>query len=529
MNSSWNHARLTLVRRASARAFVSLATLAIAADVGTACSSDNGSSGQGAGGSSGSKADAGESGGTKSTGGALSTGGGKATGGTSSGGATQTGGTSGGPESGGSVSDGGSKNGTGGSGGGTESGDSGTDSGSSGTAGTGGAPPTCGGLGQACCTSAASCSPAADLTCLNGASCSCVKKVVGNYVIRVDGAVLLEQSPSAGTVQSPVLVASTASPLTAAVDVAEGFANDTGGHGCAALSNGTVWCWRTAATGNSNGQLGNGTADTSGAILRATQVLKAANTPLTDVKAMAASNGPATCAVTNDNKLYCWGALTWVVNNGTFLSSAYAQPITTDGATVLTGVLQASIGSTDACAILKGTSANEVWCWGYNGGYGLGLGDTTNRRYPTNVPGVTNPTKVAVTETGYLNQNTTCVLDGSNVRCWGYNGNGQAGVANLNSPVMSPSLVKIQGGATFDGALDLAPGMTNFCTLHAGDALWCWGASYKEYATSYGAANVVGNAGNTGDYSQNEPHYLTSDGVYHLGTSSRTPTCGVLQ
>jgi alpha-tubulin suppressor-like RCC1 family protein len=332
----------------------------------------------------------------------------------------------------------------------------------------------------------------------------------------------------------PVLNANTATPLTGAVAVEEGPFTGKQGHGCAALSDGTVWCWRTNADGNSYGQLGNGTIDTSGGnpLFRATQVLTAANTPLTGIKDLAKSYGPATCAVTNDGKLYCWGALDWLVNNGAALTSAYAQVITIDGATPFTGIVQASIGDVVACALVNGASANEVWCWGYNATYSLGLGDTVNRRYPTKVPGFVNPTKVAVASANYLQHgDASCVIDGSNVRCWGYNGDGGVGIGSTTPAyVTSPMLVKLQDGTTpFDGAVDLVPGYSGFCALRTGDAIWCWGSHYQLYPSNYGATNVVVTAGDDAGYAMYNPRYLTSDGVYHMGTKSRTPNCGGLQ
>src|SRR4029077_8539698 len=109
---------------------------------------------------------------------------------------------------------------------------------------------------------------------------------------------------------------------------------------CAVIAGGTVSCWQEDATnGNTYGQLGDGDKNPI-AVYRAVPVLKAANTPLTNVVSLAAgSNSNATCAITNDQKLWCWGDVTWIVNGGTQDYSPYAQMITTDGMSPLTGVL----------------------------------------------------------------------------------------------------------------------------------------------------------------------------------------------
>jgi hypothetical protein len=385
-------------------------------------------------------------------------------------------------------------------------------SGGSGAGGAGGM--ACGDVGEACCTNN-TCS--GSNTCLSGGVCSCATSLFGTYILRTDGAAI-KVSASA---QTPVLDATTGQPLTGIVDIQDGYT-----HGCAALSGGTVSCWRTAATtGNLYGQLGDGATDNNGAIFRATQVLKAANAPLTDVKALAVGNASSACAITNGGQLYCWGDLAWAVNNGTALSTGYAQAITTDGATPLGNVVQASTGPTNTCAILTTTSSNQLWCWGYNGGYELGLGDTINRQYPTQIVGPVNPTKAIVGEYTYNGQSANCALDSGNVRCWGYNGYGGVGNNTKTTPITSPTLVLLSGGTTaLSGVTDLFSSSSNpdFCSLRSG-ALWCWGNGYNDYAGNYGVTNIVA----VGESYQ--PTFMTSDGVYHIGTKTLTPNCGPLQ
>ncbi len=334
---------------------------------------------------------------------------------------------------------------------------------------------------------------------------------------------MLQQPTTATGAQTAVLDAATAQPLTGAVS-GQDFTSNLASAGCLVRDDGTVWCWRTAANGNSKGALGNGSIDTNGPTFRATQVLIAANTPLTNVKSLA---DLSSCAVTNDGALYCWGDITWAVNNGTTLTSGYAQPITTDGATPLAGVLQASVGGPSPCALIAGTDSNEVWCWGYNGSFDLGTGDNTNRHYPTKIVGFTNPTKV-IGNWGNLATGESapaqCAIDGGNVLCWGYNLQGETGVGNANTPVRVPTLVKLADGMTsFSDAIDLYAGVTTICALRSGGTLWCWGTGYKPYAANVGLSNVVA-AG-----SAQSLQYLTSDGSYHKGTVTIAPECGSLQ
>ena len=416
--------------------------------------------------------------------------------------------------------------GTTGTGGGGTAGSGAVDGG--GTDGSGPDGGTCGGLGQACCAN--SCN--SGLTCLNGVACSCAKTLFGQYLLRADGALLYETAPPS-TVQTAVLAADTARPLAGVTAAMDGVT-----HGCALQgTTSTVWCWRTAANGNAFGQLGNGATDTaSEPLFRATEVLVSGNTPLTGVVAI--SDGIAnfyglnTCAVTTGGKLYCWGDLTWLVNGGTTeLNSPYAIPITTDGVTPLTGVIQVGLtgpflfagGGTYACAVVRGASSTDVWCWGVNYEGFLGTGDTANRPFPTKILGVSNASKVLP----FGAYGSTCALDGTNVRCWGSNNAGQIGNgAATDSPVLVPTLVTLMGGGSALGNIvDIRVGDSDaICALASDHTVKCWGSGFQPYPTNYGVTNVVA----VGSVDGSVVRVLTGDGVYHIGDSTRAPSCGLL-
>jgi hypothetical protein len=369
--------------------------------------------------------------------------------------------------------------------------------------------------------------------------------------LRADGALLYQSDPTDSlgrpipTAQTPVLDGTTGLPITDLTGVQEGPF-----HGCAVQGTSkTAWCWRTGAQGNAYGQLGNGTTDALATSFQATKVLTAANTPLTNVVAIGSGEIPVVdpyagragggCAVTGDGKVYCWGDVTNLVNGGTTLTSSYAVPITTDGATPLGGVLQVTLNGNGgyACAIVQGASSKEVWCWGRNQGGYLGLGDLTLRPYPTKVLGITSPIKIVADGPAFLgtDESTTCALDGSNVRCWGYNGDGETGTGTINTPLLSPALVTLMGGATALGNIaDLHGGDTsrfhsNTCALTTNSSIFCWGYLYQPYPTDFGVTNVAA-LGGTEAYIR----YLTNDGLYHFGTAAnhvgttRVPNCGPL-
>jgi regulator of chromosome condensation (RCC1) repeat-containing protein/Regulator of Chromosome Condensation (RCC1) repeat protein len=351
---------------------------------------------------------------------------------------------------------------------------------------------------------------------------SCIKALYSTYVLRGDGVLIWENST---TSPQTILDASTGLPLTGILNVQEGNS-----HGCAALSSGAADCWQTnASNGNIVGQLGNGTTMADSVLYRATPVLTAAATPLTNVVAVASGLSSTACAVTGDGKLWCWGDLTWIVNKGTAaLYSGYAQAITSDGMSALTGVSQAVLGDESACAIVAG-STNTVWCWGDNENGQLGQGDTSARQYPTKVLGLTNPTKLAISgNTSYVNRSTVCALDGLNVRCWGDNANGSTGTNTTTNPVQSPTLVVTQGGTVLGGVTDLQTGNYDFVVLRTDETIWTWGYGFTNYAANYGLTNVlaIGWAGPPGLY--NGPRYLTSDGIYHNAMTNLMVNCNAM-
>jgi hypothetical protein len=487
-------------------------------DAGAAGTSDGDAGAAGETGEAGAIENGGASNGGSSGRGGASSGGSSGRGGASSGGSSGHGGTS----SGGSSGHGGTSSGGAGSGG-TSSGGAG---GMSGSAGTGGA--MCGGVGQACCTTGDACGTGT--SCLNETACSCVQALFDRYLLRKDGYLLYESDPTS-TAQTAVLDAATGLPLGGITDASGGPY-----HGCAVVgASKTAWCWRTAASGNAVGQLGGGTMDSSGTVFRATQVLTAANMPLTDVVAVSDNSddsgyGNTTCAVTSAGKLYCWGDLAYLVNNGTTLNSPYAVQITTDGVTPFSGVLQVSLALSDsACALVQGSAGKEVWCWGYNAFGQLGTGDIIKKRYPTKVLGLTAPTKVNTG--GYYA--STCAIDGGNVRCWGHNAQGEVGDGTANTPILAPKILTLMGGVTpVTGVTDITGtgDRKSTCALSTAHTALCWGYEFEKYPTAYASTNIAF----LGRVDDSAVRFVTGDGMYHYapitGTATvRAPNCGLLQ
>ena len=358
----------------------------------------------------------------------------------------------------------------------------------------------------------------------------CVHAMFGRYLQRTDDTLLFE-SEDGSVGQPPILDAATALPLHGVKSVADGTY-----HGCAALADKSVVCWRTNDAGNNAGQLGSGTLGGSGTLYRAAPVLVAAGEPLTDVVAMASGTshswGVSSCAITSDGSVYCWGDVAWLTNGGAAISAPYALRVTTDGVTPFTNVVQLSSGAYYSyCALTQSGSTKNVYCWGANLHGELGTGDMTAQPYPTKVLGLSAPTKVATFGWG----ESTCAVDDGKVRCWGSNAAGIGGPSATSTDVLTPTLVTLMGGTTalsgildiYGGSADIQQGIGNnsVCALATDHTLKCWGSGFAGYPTTYGVTDVVA----FGDlYSPGNPRALTSDGLYHYGSNVITPNCGAL-
>ncbi|MRG92960.1 hypothetical protein GF068_13625 [Polyangium spumosum] len=140
--------------------------------------------------------------------------------------------------------------------------------------------------------------------------------------------------------------------------------------------------------------------------------------------------------------------------------------------------VQVALGNRHSCAR---TGGGDVYCWGNNSAYELGIGSSTST--PT-------PQKVAVAGKAIhldagggmfknaagadlLMAHTCAVLDDTTVQCWGWNTSGQLGTSSGNwqdKPTTAVSLV---------GATEVSVGGRHTCAVTGKGELYCWGANDK--------------------------------------------------
>lgn len=153
-------------------------------------------------------------------------------------------------------------------------------------------------------------------------------------------------------------------------------------------------------------------------------------------------------------------------------------------------VSQVSIPGDHACALLDG---GEVKCWGQNGEGELGLGDTETRgdqsgEMGASLPAVDLGTGLTATQIGAGNSGFSCaLLDNGRVKCWGFNGNGELGLGDIQSRGNAPGemgdllpAVDLGDNPPTSGmkilVTQMAVGSRHTCVVLETGQVKCWGA-----------------------------------------------------
>ena len=181
-----------------------------------------------------------------------------------------------------------------------------------------------------------------------------------------------------------------------------------------------------------------------------------------------ATTDTATCAITLDNLIYCWGT-------STTTPTALGQGAIPAGAQLSS----LSGGTAHFCVVAD----QKGYCWGTNTNGRLGDGTTVMRSTPVEVVRGTIPTSAAFISIS-AGGNSSCALLDSNVYCWG---NGASGALGRGSTVSSSTPVAVsQFAPSSTTAVKAWTGGSNGCALSTDNLPYCWGA---------GTLGALGNGG----------------------------------
>jgi cysteine-rich repeat protein len=203
---------------------------------------------------------------------------------------------------------------------------------------------------------------------------------------------------------------------------------------CALLTGGTIRCWGD----NNFGELGLGNKTA----LSISMVPSAYGTvPLIGGKtALSISMGSGfACARLSDGTAQCWGRNV-VGELGLGNTNNIGDDELATAGVVVTGSTVSSLvsGVAETCGLFL---SDGGWrCWGSNATGELGYPDLTTRgststTTPSQLPALSFGTGRAATAIFLGNANACALLDDNEVRCWGYNGNGQLGLGMVSTYV----------------------------------------------------------------------------------------------
>jgi alpha-tubulin suppressor-like RCC1 family protein len=269
----------------------------------------------------------------------------------------------------------------------------------------------------------------------------------------------------------PVRVLRGSSALSGVTKVAVGTA-----FSCAVRGNGSVWCWGDA----SQGQLGNGQTGPGAQRTKAVQVRRG-SAGLTGVVHVAAGGAHA-CALRANGSVYCWGSAGYgQVGDGTrgegmgHVRSTAVRVRRGSGS--LDEVTAITAGDSHTCALRNDGS---VWCWG-DASYGqLGDGSMGDGQSRTKATRVRRGSGYLTTVSGIAaGAQHTCARRGDGtVWCWGYARVGQLGDGTTGSPtaqVRTRPVRVLRGSGVLSGATGIGAGAYHSCARGGNGSAWCWG------------------------------------------------------
>ncbi len=177
-----------------------------------------------------------------------------------------------------------------------------------------------------------------------------------------------------------------------------------------------------------------------------------------------------TCAILNDQRLYCWGDNTYgTLGNGSNTKQTTPAPVLPPTGTAFAKTI--ATGSQHACAVFDD---NQTYCWGGQGGGRLGNNNSSNavRRQPTLVLFPSTLPQMVSTKTLALSSEHSCAVmtDGS-AYCWGNNTSGQLG-DGTNQRQSVPVKVDLPQGTT---VTQLTAGHDHTCAILSDSNAYCWG------------------------------------------------------
>jgi alpha-tubulin suppressor-like RCC1 family protein len=229
-------------------------------------------------------------------------------------------------------------------------------------------------------------------------------------------------------------------------------------HSCGVTTDNRAYCWGL----NSLGVLGTGT--TTGSEV-CTFEWGCSTCPVAVLGGLAfrqvSAGGEHTCAVTTDDRVYCWG---W--NDQGQLGDGTTTPRPAPVAVAVERRFrQVTAGSFHTCAV---TLSDRVFCGGDNDGGQLGDSSMITRLTPVRV----HAAGLLFRRVSAGRSHTCAVATGDRAYCWGYNFGRVLGDGSDSPRRLKPTAVV--GDLQFR---QVAAGTQETCGVTTSQAVYCWGSA----------------------------------------------------
>ena len=247
------------------------------------------------------------------------------------------------------------------------------------------------------------------------------------------------------------------------------------GHSCAALGDGSVYCWGS----NSKGQLGNPVVAIATLSAGPVAVLQEGGGELREVSDVCTA-AEHSCALKENGAVFCWG---W--NNLGQLgnpaqsaeTAAVAQAVAGfDGSAPSARATFLRCKGSHSCAI---TEEGKVRCWGGNFNGQLGspaLGQATQSATPVSVVDVSGSGELGnVRWLATGNSHSCAALNDGRAVCWGSNLYSKLGNTALSGESSPTPVVALRAIGELRNIEVVATGTDHSCALDRSGRAWCWG------------------------------------------------------
>ncbi len=239
-------------------------------------------------------------------------------------------------------------------------------------------------------------------------------------------------------------------------------------HTCAVHISGAGLCWGE----NAYAQLGTGNTTSSNVPVFVDTTQFSSPILLT-----ISAGSRHSCALDSNHKVYCWGENPYgQLGNGNNTLQQLPVEVNMAGFGLTNDFKKLSVGNAHTCAIHNN---NKLYCWGIGWWSTLGNGDnTTNQSLPVEVGftniGVSND----ILNVSSGTQHTCAIGNDNKAFCWGKNNWGQLGIGIMGMDQSLPQHVLMFDApyeATFK-QISAGPGV-HTCGIHTNKKAYCWTAN----------------------------------------------------